>query len=302
MDTSFPVIDAHHHLWDLDRGQYPWLQDHVLDGFRYGDYAAIRQNYLPADFRRDNGRQNVVASVHMEAEYDPADPVAETRWLHEIAEHHGLPNAIIGQAWFCRDDIGAILERHAAFPLVRGIRQKPVAAPSPETVTPGAPGTMSDPVFRKGYAHMARHGLHYDLQVPWWHLEEAADLARDFPETPIILNHTGLPADRSVRGISGWRTGLEALASEPNTALKISGIGVPGAPWTVADNRDIVLTAIDVFGVDRCMFASNFPVDGLVADYDTIFDGFKEITGELGGEAQRKLFHDNAQRYYRIEL
>lgn len=302
MTDALPIIDAHHHLWELGRGRYPWLEGENVDGFRYGDYSAICGNYLPNDFRRDHGNQNVVASVHMEAEYDPRDPVAETRWLHDMAEAEGLPHAIIGQAWFCRDDIADVLAGHAAFPLIRGIRQKPAAAPAPERVVAGMPGSMSDPAFRQGYAHMAQHGLHYDLQVPWWHLEEAADLARDFPDTPIILNHTGLPSDRSATGLSGWAAGLEALAAAPNTALKISGIGVPGTPWTVELNGHVVSTAIDIFGVDRCMFASNFPVDSLVADYDTIFDGFKDITAGLGAEAQRKLFHDNAKRYYRIQF
>jgi len=299
---SLPIIDAHHHFWDLSRGRYPWLQDDVIETFRYGNYARIRRDYLPDDFRRDHGHHTIVASVHMEAEYDTADPVAETRWLHEIAEQHGLPNAVIGQAWFCRDDIATLLAAHAEYPLIRGIRQKPAAAPSPDTVVPNAPGTLSDPAFRAGYAHLATHGLHYDMQVPWWHLEEAAALARDFPETLIILNHTGLPADRSDRGLSGWQAGMEAFAAEPNTAVKISGIGVPGQPWTVERNRHVVLTTIRTFGVDRCMFASNFPVDGLVADYETIFDGFLEITRDLGEPAQRKLFHDNAKRYYRIDI
>ncbi|MEL0112752.1 MAG: amidohydrolase family protein, partial [Rickettsiales bacterium] len=104
------------------------------------------------------------------------------------------------------------------------------------------------------------------------------------------------------RGLSGWQAGMEAFAAEPNTAVKISGIGVPGQPWTVERNRHVVLTTIRTFGVDRCMFASNFPVDGLVADYETIFDGFLEITRDLGEPAQRKLFHDNAKRYYRIDI
>ena len=93
---------------------------------------------------------------------------------------------------------------------------------------------------------------------------------------------------------------MQALAAEPNTAVKISGIGVPGRPWTANLNENIVLNTIKIFGADRCMFASNFPVDSLVADYDTIFDGFKQITVRLGEVAQRKLFHDNAKRYYRI--
>ena len=301
MSDAFPIIDAHHHLWDLETGRYPWLQGEFIATFRYGDYRPICRNYLPDDFRRDSSKQNVTASVHMEAEYDPSDPIAETKWLHGVAERDGIPNAIIGQAWFCNDDIESVLSGHAEYPLVRGVRQKPAAASGPEGVVRSAPGSMSDPKFRAGYALLHKYGLHYDLQVPWWHLSEAAELARDFPDTPIILNHTGLPSDRSPAGLRGWREGMQTLAAEPNCAVKISGIGIPGEAWSVAHNRTVVLNTIEIFGVDRCMFASNFPVDSIVADYDTIFDGFKEITASLGASAQRKLFFDNAKRYYRIE-
>ena len=300
--TDLPIIDAHQHFWDLERNYYPWLADEPPIPFRYGDYRAIRRNYLPADLRRDAARQNLVATVHLEAEWDPRDPVGETRWLHELADQTGLPNAIVAQAWFARDDIQEVLALHAAFPLVRGVRQKPRAAATPDEVEPGVPGSMSDPDWRAGYRLLARHGLSYDLQTPWWHLEEAAALARDFPDTPIILNHSGLPADRSEAALAGWRAAMETFAAEPNTAVKISGLGVPGEPWSVELQRPVVLATIGIFGAERCMFASNFPVDSLVADYDTIWDGFKEITAELPDTDRRKLFHDNAKRLYRIEV
>ena len=194
-----------------------------------------------------------------------------------------------------------MLAGHAAFPQVRGIRHKPTAAPSPDRVESSAPGSMGDPAWRRGYALLAKYGLSFDLQTPWWHLAEAAALARDFPDTPIILNHTGLPADRSAQGLAGWRRALASLAAEPNVALKISGLGQPGRPWTVAANGPIVRDAIAIFGVERCMFASNFPVDGLCADFDTIFSGFKTIVQGFAAAEQRRLFHDNALRIYRLE-
>ena len=108
--------------------------------------------------------------------------------------------------------------------------------------------------------------------------------------------------DRSVAGLDAWRRGLETVAAEPNVALKISGLGCPGRPWTVAANREIVLDAIRIFGVERCMFASNFPVDGLVADYDKILNGFRRIVADLDPVSQRKMLHDNALRYYRLTV
>jgi predicted TIM-barrel fold metal-dependent hydrolase len=296
--TDIPIVDAHHHFWELGHGRYPWLEDHVIP-FRYGDYAAIRRSYLVDDFRRDHGAHRVVKSVHMEAEWNPADPVAESRWLHELHDHTGWPHAIVGQAWFARDDIAAVLAGHAAYPLVRSIRQKPAAAPSAAAFEPGLPGSMADPAFRHGYALLARHGLHYDLQTPWWHLGEAADLAHDFPDTLIVLNHTGLPADRSPQGLAGWRDAMARFADRPNTAVKISGIGVPGLAWTAELQREVVRDTIRLFGADRCMVGSNFPVDSLCASYDAIFTGLKTITADLPASLRQDLFHDTAMRIYR---
>ena len=160
---------------------------------------------------------------------------------------------------------------------------------------------MTDPRWGAGYALLARHGLRFDLQTPWWHLPEAAALAGRFPQTTIILNHTGLPVDRSPEGIAGWRRGMAGLAACPNAAVKISGLGVPGQAWTVAANREIVLTTIDLFGVDRCMFASNFPVDGLCATFGAVFSGFREMVRDFTPGEQRCLFHDNAVRIYDME-
>jgi predicted TIM-barrel fold metal-dependent hydrolase len=159
---------------------------------------------------------------------------------------------------------------------------------------------MVDPHWVEGFALLSRLKLRFDLQTPWWHLHEAAQLADRFPETQIILLHSGLPADRSPEGIDGWKSAMATLAERPNVAAKISGIGLPGKPWLVANNRDIVRTIIDLYGVERCMFGSNFPVDSVCGDLDTIFSGYKEITADLGAEAQAKLFHDNAVRLYDI--
>jgi predicted TIM-barrel fold metal-dependent hydrolase len=207
---------------------------------------------------------------------------------------------VVAQAWLDRDDAADVLARQAACPLVRGIRHKPRAAPSPDAVVPGAPGSMGDPRWRGGFAHLGRLGLSFDLQTPWWHLGEAAALARAFPDTLIVLNHTGLPADRSPEGLRGWREAMARLARKPNVAVKISGLGVPGQPWTAASNREVVLRTIDLFGVERAMFASNFPVDRLVASFDTIYGGFKAIVRDFSPGDRHRLFHDNAVRLYRL--
>ncbi|GLQ57660.1 amidohydrolase family protein [Devosia nitrariae] len=294
------IIDAHQHFWDIAANYLPWLRDEPPIAFRYGDYSALKRNYLPNDYRRDAGRFEVVGSVFIETEWDPADPVGETRWVADLRRREGLPSVMVAQARLDRADAETVLAAHGGTDFVRGIRHKPRPAKSPDLVEPRAPGSMGDPTWRRGYALLAPNGLSFDLQTPWWHLEEARSLADDFGDTMLILNHTGLPADRSEAGLAGWKAALTILAGAPNAYIKISGLGIAGRPWTVADNERVVREAIDIFGTDRVMFASNFPVDGLVASFETILSGFDAITAGFSEQERAAMFHDNACRIYRI--
>ncbi|WP_148253406.1 amidohydrolase family protein [Aidingimonas lacisalsi] len=299
--NSLPIIDAHQHFWDLEQNYVPWLCDEEMIPFRYGDYSAIRRNYLPADYRRDTEGFRVVGSVFVETEWDPRTPIQETRWVHQLAEQEGLPSVMVAQARLDQSNVEEVLEAHCAYPRVRGIRHKPTAAASPSAVEPGIPGSMGDPAWRRGFALLAKHGLSFDLQAPWWHFDEATELAESFPETQLIINHTGLPADRSETGFRRWREAIAKVAKLPNVAIKISGIGVPGTTWSIEANRQVVLETIECFGIERCMFASNFPVDSLVASFNTIFGGFMDITASFNEDERRRLFYSNAVHFYRME-
>jgi predicted TIM-barrel fold metal-dependent hydrolase len=294
------IVDAHQHFWDLRRNYHPWLCDPEPIPFRYGDYSALKRSYLPPDYRRDTAGFEVVKTVHVEAEWDPQTPLAETLWLESVAKEHGLPTACVAQARLDRDDAGEVLAAQAARPLVRGIRHKPSAAASPTEARRGEAGSMDDPAWRRGYATLSALGLSFDLQTPWWHLDAAAELARDFPNAQIVINHTALPADRSPEGLAGWRRAIELVAACENVALKISGLGRPGLPWTVEANAPVIRAAIAAFGVERCLFASNYPVDSLVGSFREIFSGFGAAVSDLPADAKEKLFHDNAVRIYRL--
>ena len=301
MNESLPIVDAHHHFWDIDRNYHPWLCDEPMIPFRYGDYTSIRKPFMPEDYARASRNFKVIQSVTVEGEWDPTDPLGETRWIHETAEEYGRPHAHVAQVWLDRDDAESTIAGQAAFPLVRSVRHKPRTSKRPAPGGTVEPGGMSDPAFQRGYGLLSRYGLSFDLQTPWWHLPEALELAEMFPETQIILNHTGLPSDRSPEGLDGWRGAMRVLAEFPGASVKISGLGLPGTPWRVEDNRPIILDTIEIFGVDRCMFASNFPVDSVIADFDTIFNGFFESVEDFSEPEKRKLFAQNAIRIYRLD-
>lgn len=293
------IVDAHHHFWDLGRNRHPWLSDEPPIAFRYGDYRALRRNYLKSDYLGDSASYEVQGTVYVETEWDPADPRGEIRYVETLVRETGLPTVAVTHTRLDAPDAAALLDHHAAFPFVRSIRHKPRANARPGLAEPGG---MTDVAWRRGFAHLAPLGLRFDLQTPWWHMAEAAALARDFPGTAIIINHAGLPADRSEAGLAGWRDAMAHVAACPNVSVKISGIGVPGQAWTAQANRAIVRHLIECFGVPRCMFASNFPVDSLCGSFGQIFGGFEEIVADLTADEQDALFRRNAIRLYDMRL
>ncbi|WP_201190439.1 amidohydrolase family protein [Pseudomonas fluorescens] len=300
-EDALPLIDAHHHLWDLGNGRYPWLQEEYHEDFFLGDYRHLRKDFLPGHFLALSQRQRLVGTVHVEAERARDEQLAETRWLEQVHARFGFPNAIVAHAWFDREDSADILAAQAAHPLVKGIRSKPVTSASPHVSVAGARGTLQDPRWLEGFSRLADHDLSWDLRVPPWHLVEAAEVAAMFPRIQIALNHTGFAWDRSPEGMARWRKGLEALALQPNVHIKLSEFGLKDSPWHYEDNRLVVLTALEIFGARRCMFASNFPVAGLRASYDTIADGVARMLAPMGRAVQEAVFAGNARRFYRLE-
>ena len=292
------LIDTHHHFLDPQAHYYPWLNDAGQPPHRYGDHSALKRPYLPADYGRDTAGVELLGSVHVEAEWDPKDPIGEMRFIASLREQCGLPSVAVGQAWLHRPDAAGTLQQLAAFDFVRGGRQKPRANPAPG----GPPGGMTDAAWLDGYARLEPLGLHYELQTPWWHLAEAVRVAGDFPGTRVIINHAGMPSDRSEEGLRAWRRALAGMARQPNVAIKISGIGEAGYRWRLDANRRVVREVIDLFGVDRCMFGSNYPVDSLCASYQGIFEGFAACVADFTEQERAQLFVENARRIYRIAL
>jgi predicted TIM-barrel fold metal-dependent hydrolase len=203
------LIDAHHHLWEIGQNKHPGLRGDRHDFFM-GDNSAIRRDYLPADYRRDAAKHNVLATVHCEAEWERDDQLGETRWITQMHGQHGLPGAIVAHAWFDTSNAKEIIAAQAASPLVRGIRSKPVTASSPDRMAPGAPGTMQDDNWLRGFALLEKYNLSWDLRVPFWHSKRPRRWLARFPT---LGSFSTIPAFRGTaarRGLppggAGWRS------------------------------------------------------------------------------------------------
>ena len=296
MPGPLRIVDPHIHLWDLSTGLYPGLEQ-PSTGF-IGDNAPIARSYLLDEFLAEGGPAvEILGAVHVEA--FPTDPVAETRALQAVADASPIPIAIVGNADLAAPDLDAVLERQRAFPAFRGIRQVLNRHPDPR-LNYVVRDFLHEPAWQRGFKRLGAHGLSFDLQIYPQQMPDAARLAADNPETPIILNHTGMWADRTLSGWREWRSGMRELAIQPNVGLKISGLGMFDHAWIVESVRPLVLEALDAFGTGRTMFASNFPVDKLFGDYATLWRAFAVVVADLSEHEKSSLFRDSAERVYRI--
>ena len=300
-ERLLPIVDAHHHFWDM-RNPHPWLTELPRIPFRYGNYEAICKDFLPPDYAAACGTHRVLRHVVMEGEWTPEDPAGEAFWMYDLTQRSGKPHAMAAQIWLDRPDAEELMQVYTRTPLhgfVRSVRHKPNCARREDYRSNWAePGSMRCQAWRRGYARLASYGLMFELQAPWWHMQEAVELARDFPDTRIVINHAGLPGTRDAETLRQWRSAMAQLVPCSNILMKISGIGVCGEPWSVEQQAPVVDALIADFGAERCLFASNHPVDAIVVRLDDLWSGFKALTRKLIPEQRLALFCDNAAALY----
>ncbi|MBJ22369.1 MAG: hypothetical protein CL933_23405 [Deltaproteobacteria bacterium] len=305
------AVDAHHHLWDLEENSYPWLVSNPeTDPFE--NFSDLCRSYRVGDFLADTARQQIVKSVHVQAEYDEADPIAETAWLQRVAdapESGGFPHAIVAWGDLSQPDVEAILEGHREYANLRGLRQMLNHTPPGTEDAVDVEGAnvldkqgnlLENEVFLRNFSLLRKYDLSFDLQIFPWQTEAGASLVAAHPDISFILNHTLMPFDRSEQGLGIWRRALETYAGLPNVVIKVSGLGMAPGGWDEAMNRRLVGETIEVFGPGRCLFASNFPVDRLMSDYDTVWDMFRAVITEFSADEQAAMLRTNAERSYRI--
>lgn len=295
-----PIIDAHTHLWDLSMGRHGWLTG-AGDVTALGGLEKLRHDMLVETFRRDCANQPVVASVHIEALWDPADPVGETRWLETLDKSSGVALRYTAAAPLGTLRGPEILEQQAAVQRVVGIRQILSFHPTQPAKSFAPRGDVAlDPAWRRDVGRLASLGLMLELMMYPYQLEHVLALARANPGLQVIVNHCASPIDRDEEGMARWREAVRQLAGEPNIAIKVSNAAGYDAHPSAASLDGVMRHCIESFGTARTMLATDWPVAGLKMSYDDIYNDLRRVTANLTGAEQRALFHDNAARFYRL--
>ncbi|WP_156457815.1 amidohydrolase family protein [Sphingomonas sp. Leaf412] len=294
-------VDAHAHLWDLSRPGYDWLRPPFRDDGGWGSPAAIATTYLLDDYLAETAAWNLAGMVHVEAGAGAAQAMAETRWLQATADARGRPDAVVAFAALDDPDLDRLLDFHVGHRAVRGVRHivnwhtDPALAYTPRDRT-------GDPAWQAGYARLARHGLSFDLHCYPRQMPGLAALARRHPDVPVVVDHMGLAIARDPGGWDDWRTGLRAFAALPHAAIKLSGAGFLHRGWTADSVRAPVLEAIDLFGPDRVMIATNFPTDRLFGSLDRTLGAYEAILAGFSADERRAMWGRTADRFYRLGL
>ncbi|MCL6549927.1 MAG: amidohydrolase family protein [Acidothermus cellulolyticus] len=295
--ADLEIIDPHHHLYNL-ANSYPWLERSVPP-FRYhGDDRPIRRNYLVGDYLSDFAGLNLIGSVHIEN--GAADPIAEARWVDHLTFEGTIPSAQVARVDLLATNARDNLAQLARLSSVRGIRHILNWHPDPAWTHTDRADIITDPVFRHHFAMLAEYDFSFDLQVFSPQLPQAAELAGAYPTIRIVLDHAGMPVDRSLDTLRDWRAGMQLLARQPNVVVKISGIGTTDHDWTIESIKPIVLDTIEIFGPQRCMFASNFPVDRLYSTAQRLYDAFDTLTADFSAAERQALFAGTAAITYRL--
>ena len=284
-------IDCHFHLWDLQEPglYYCWLMPDGEDP-QLGDRLEELKGttYLIDDYIAETRQANVTSAVHLQAAIGSEDPVKETAWIQAAVDRTGFPLAIVGYTDLKHPDAGKELERHCRYANTRGIRD----------FSEG--DYLVDHDFHRGYAMLADFDLVASLSIDWEAMPKARDLAQKFPHIPLVLDHCGEPSARDDEYFENWRNGMRTVAQAENITCKISGLGMADNDWTVDSIRRWVLTCIDVFGPQRCIFGTNWPVDKMYSTYDVLINAYTELVADFTDDEQDAMFSKNASTLYRI--
>jgi len=296
------IIDAHHHLWapQSDPGQvgYVWLRD--IGAMKpFGDPTPIQRDYLIDEFLAEAVPRSLVGSVHVQCDPKLPDPVAESAFIQGISDVSGHPIMIVGFADLSSGDFAEQLAGHLAYPNLRGIRQIISYLPDRPDISFAATDLLADLTWRGQYAMLAEYGLSFDLQLYPEQMNEAAEFLAQHPDIPVVIDHIGSPHDLSDEGLVTWTSGMRALAQLPHVSIKLSGYAMYFRSELAGKAVRLTQDTLRMFGPDRVMFGSNFPVDRLHLNYPDLLEF---VMGQVDDDAAAldKVMYRNAQAFYRF--
>ena len=292
------IVDAHHHVWR--RADLPWLSGPMQPRI-FGPYEAIRRNYLVDEYLEDIAGSGVARSVYVQANWAPERFEDEVAWVQAVADESGWPHGIVGHADLLAADVRPQLDRLAKYPRLRGIRMQLHWHENETYRFAPRPDLALDPVLQRNVARLADYELVFDLQVFAGQMAGAAELAAACPDVTFVLQHAGMPEDLSPEGRAQWRAGMERLAARPNVCSKLSALGTFIHRNDPAHIARILRETVAIFGAERCLFGSNFPVEKLWTSYDALLGAFIEAAAPLDEDARAAIFEKTAARVYRLQ-
>jgi L-fuconolactonase len=274
------VIDAHLHLWDLQRSAYSWITPEL---------GPLHTTITAERAEGELAAVGVERAVLVQAE----DSVADTEFLLEVAAEHEWVAGVVG--WVQLDDpavAAAQLDRFAADPAFRGVRHL--------VHDDARDDFLALPAVRTSLGLLAERGLPFDVPDAWpRHLAATAELAGALPGLTVVLDHLGKPPHGRT-DFPAWREAFAAVAARPNTVAKVSGLQVRGEPFTVAGIRPAWESALELFGPDRLLWGSDWPMTLLTAGYAGTWEVMAELVGELTEKERDRILEGTAQRVYRL--
>ncbi|HTK63867.1 MAG TPA: amidohydrolase family protein [Pseudonocardia sp.] len=289
------LVDAHVHFFDYDAApelSWSWLESDEgwsSGGSRAGSMAAVRsRRFTPAELWAEAGRlTGLTKCVHVESAHG-SDSVRETAYLARLREQHGAPHAAIVRVELDRPDLDRRLDEHCGYGFVRGVRE------------PGKAGVLDTDAYADGVRRLGERDLIFEVYCSAKRFAALGELARRCPDTPIVLEHFGVPPRPGTERFAAWSEGLHRLAERPNVLLKVSGLGLMATDWTFSEAAALTAESLSAFGVQRCLFGSNFPVDRAMSSYPDGYTAIQRATGNLTEEERHALFVSNAESLYRI--
>jgi len=291
------IVDGHHHIWR--QADLAWLSGPMQPRI-FGPYEPIRRDYPIGEYLDDIKGSGVTRSVYVQTNWPTDRFEDEALWVQQTANEHGWPHAIVAYADFNVDDVRPQLDRLARYPLVRGARMQLHWHENPLYRFAARPDLCADPVIRRNVGRLADYGWSFDLQVFAAQMADAAGLAEACPNVTFILQHAGMWEDLSPQGRAAWRTGTAQLARCPNVVSKLSGLGTFIHRNDVAHIADVLDDTVAIFGAERCLFGSNFPIEKLWTSYRDLVDTYRTAAARLRPEQRDAIFATTATRVYRL--